>query len=98
MDYNFKVETKEAGQRNKYGDSYYHYIVENASEVDFSEFIVKQFCTQFLKPAKYSYKEWRETMQKEPNNFGLNFASHYTEFKKIGDRKYVYKVTQPSTH
>ena len=97
MDYHFKVESVEAGQRRKYGDSYYHFIIENASEIDYSEHVIKEFCTKFLKPAKFSGKERREALAKS-DDFGLNFASYYTEFEKVADRKYVYKVVMPSTH
>lgn len=98
MDYNFKIETIEAGQRKKYGDSYYHFIIENASEIDYSEHVVKEFCTKFLKPSIFSESERREALNKKDAHFGLNFASYYTQFQKIADRKYVYKVVSPSTH
>ncbi len=97
MDYNFKVETVEAGQRNKYGDSYFHFIIENASKIDYSEHVIKQFCTKFLRPAKFSEKERREALNKS-NDFGLNFAGYYTKFEKVADRKFVYKMVEPSTH
>ena len=58
MDYNFRVETVEAGQRKSYGDSYYSYIVEDLTDIGLQEYQMKQFCTGFLKPAKYSYGEW----------------------------------------
>ncbi len=96
MNYNFKVETIEAGQRRKYGDSYYHYIITNESEVNFTDHVVKEFCTKFLKPARPE-KEIREALQ-NGGDFGLNFAPYYTEFKKVDDRKFVYKVVHPSTH
>lgn len=97
MDYNFKIETVEAGQRNKYGDSCYHFVITNASKIDYSEHVVKEFCTKFLKPAKFSEEERRKAL-KESGDFGLNFASYYTQFEKTGDRMYVYKVVMPSTH
>jgi hypothetical protein len=97
-DYHFKVETKEAGQRRRYGDSYYHYVVEVVSQPDYSEEqAVRQFCTGFLEPARYSEDKIKELMKKE-HDFGLNFAPYYTEFKKTGDNTYSYKVTRPSTH
>lgn len=85
-EYHFKVKTIEAGQRRKYGDSYYHFEVEDLSESGLHEAIVKNFCMSFLQPAKSreAKREWHE--------------SYVTEFKKVGDRKYSYKVTQPSTH
>jgi|GEM_PF-4257026 hypothetical protein len=96
MEYHFKVETKEAGQRRPYGDSYYHYIVKNESKTQYHESIIKNFCVGFLKPA-ISEKLRRERMEKE--GFGsATFASYWTVFRQIDDRTFEYKVTQPSTH
>ena len=97
MEYNFKVETIEAGQRAKYGDSYYHFVVENLSKTNFADHIVKQFCTKFLRPTKFNESERRVALQ-ESKDFGLNFAAYYTKFEKIADRKFIYKVVEPSTH
>ncbi len=84
--YTFKVKTLEAGQRRKYGDSYYHYEVEDLGDREFHETVIKNFCAKFLEPAKDKgqKREWHE--------------SYITEFRKIGDRRYSYKVTSPSTH
>ncbi|WP_372776476.1 hypothetical protein [Mangrovibacterium sp.] len=96
MDYQFKVETKEAGQRRAYGDSYYHYIVTDNSPKKHHESVVQNFCTGFVKPA-ISEKMRKERMEKE--GFGAaTFASYWTTFRKIGDNTFEYKVTQPSTH
>jgi hypothetical protein len=45
-EYNFKVNTIEAGQRGKYQDSYYTYEVTSALPPD----QVKDFCMKLLKP------------------------------------------------
>ena len=85
--YHFEVETIESGQRRKYGDSYYHYIVENISEIAFNKSVIELFCRGFLKPAvksKDDQKCWSNT--------------YMTEFRKVDDRKFVYKCVSPSTH
>ena len=46
-EYNFKVTTIEAGQRARYGDSYFHYEIENLSEINYSEHVVMEFCKRF---------------------------------------------------
>ena len=76
MEYNFKVKTIEAGQRNSYGDSFYHYEVES----DRPEWEIKMFCTRFLKTS-YPKKEM-------PNPF----SGELLEFTKISDGKYKYRV------
>lgn len=91
MDYNFKVETVEAGQRRPYGDSYFYYIVES----DNVEFVVRQFCTKVLKHAPITQDEVKAHVEKE--GFGGNFTPYVTLFEKRGG-KYHYKVTSPSTH
>ena len=96
MEYRFNVETKESGQRKSYGDSYYHYIVEDLTEIGLPEYQMKQFCTGFLKPAKYNYGEWLQA-QKEGGGASVHFSNYYTEFKKISDRKYSYKVVSSYT-
>jgi hypothetical protein len=97
-EYNFKVTTIEAGQRAKYGDSYFHFEIENLSEIDYSEIVVKQFCTQFLRPARFSEAERKEQISNPSTSFGNHFSPYYTEFKKISERKFVYKIVEPSTH
>ena len=96
MDYNFNVETKEAGQRKPYGDSYYHYIVEDKTERGLQEWDMKQFCTGYLKPAKYSHSEWLQA-KKNGGGMDVHFSNYYTEFKKVSDRKYSYKVVSSYT-
>jgi len=93
--YNFKVETKEAGQRRKYGDSYYHFIVTNESEIQYNEHVVKNFCTKFLRPAQCSIAERQKKMDEGKMS---PFCAYWTQFTKIDDRTFEYKVTEPSTH
>lgn len=96
MEYHFKVETKEAGQRHAYGDGYYHYIVTNESKTIYHESVVQNFCTGFVQPA-ISEEIRKNRMEKE--GFGeATFASYWTVFRKIDDRTFEYKVTRPSTH
>ncbi len=98
MKYNFEVKVIESGQRKKYGDSYFHFEIENLSEIDFHESVVQNFCTGFLRPAKFSQEKRREHLSKPGADFGLHFAPYWTEFKKVDERKFVYKIVEPSTH
>lgn len=86
-DYHFEVETVESGQRAKYGDSFYSFVVKVISESDLDESVVQNFCTKFLHPAAPS-----RAKQKNP------FHTYMTEFKKTGDRTYSYRCVSPSTH
>lgn len=94
----FEVETKESGQRRRYGDSYYHYIVESKHGVH----IIKDFCTKLLNPAitQEKYKE------EQPKDFCNNFTHYYTALDVLQEKKMLkdgvniveYKVVHPSTH
>ncbi len=96
-DFTFKVETKEAGQRRSYGDSYYHYIVESKLSVH----SINAFCTKVLRPA-IPQKQHRE----EDNTADNHFRSYYTMLKTLnevgfledGYNKVEYMVVSPSTH
>ena len=44
MEYRFNVEKITAGQKRKYGDSYYHYIVTS----DLAKYVVRDFCMNVL--------------------------------------------------
>jgi len=99
--YQFEVKTLESGQRRAYGDSYYHFIIENKSDIDYHESVIRDFCTGFLRKA-VSEKRRKEQIEKDKADgqmmSGAHFAAHYTKFEKIGDRKFEYKVVEPSTH
>ena len=87
----FEVETKEAGQRRAYGDSFYHYLVKSAQ----AEHTVQAYCTKVLRP---SYPK-----DKMPNPF----AGQMLMFKKItnnnqnftdgNEETYEYKVKKEYT-
>ncbi len=96
--YNFKVTTIESGQRAKYGDSYFHFEIENLSEINFHESVIQDFCTGFLRPARFSKEKRREILSNPNSDFGLHFAPYWTEFKKVDERKFVYKMVEPSTN
>lgn len=96
--YNFKVTTIESGQRAKYGDSYFHFEIENISDIDYAEHVVQNFCTGFLRPARFNQEKRREHLSKPDVDFGLHFAPYWTEFKKVDERKFVYKMVEPSTN
>ncbi len=97
-EYNFKVTAIECGQRAKYGDSYFHFEIENISDIDYAEHVVRGFCTGFIRPARFSEEKRRELLSKPDADFGLHFAPYWTEFKKVDERKFVYKMVEPSTH
>jgi hypothetical protein len=67
--YNFEVETIEAGQRQSYGDSYYSYKVTSERP----EYEVKDFCMKVLRKS--------HELKDMPNPF----AGKLLEFKKITD-------------
>jgi len=97
-DYNFKVETVEAGQRRAYGDSYFHFIVTNDSDINFDEIVIKRFCTNFLRPTSMSVEKRNKHQAEKTLTEGMWFSPYYTSFKKIDERVFEYKVTEPSTH
>lgn len=84
--YNFKVDAKESGQRQSYGDSYYTYEVTS----DRHEHDVKNFCTNVLMK---SY---------DPKDMPDPFSGRLLEFRKITDNNkdsygkeeetYIYRV------
>ena len=99
MEYRFKVENKESGQRRKYGDSYYHYIIEDLCDPkNTTDFITKKFCTTFLQPAVSEEQRRKDKLVGGSEGFNLHFKPYYTMFEKIENRKYEYKVVMPSTH
>lgn len=97
-EYNFKVTTIEAGQRAKYGDSYFHFEIENLSEIDYNVRVLMEFCTRFLRPANFNHQQIKDELAKPNASFGLHFAPYWTHFEKVEDRKFVYKMVEPSTH
>lgn len=94
--FHFEVETIESGQRRAYGDSYYHFIIENKSPVDFNEHVILQFCIGSLQLAIPEKR--RREMIDNGGGADAHFKSYYTHFEKTGDRKFVYKAVSPSTH
>ncbi len=82
--YKFTVEIIQAGQKHKYGDSYFEYIITNECKFD-NDSIVERFCKGVLCPP-VRFKD-------SP----CHFDSTET-FKKIADRKYRYYQVLPSTH
>ncbi len=94
--FNFEVETIESGQRKAYGDSYYHFIIENKSPTDYHEHVILQFCTGSLKLA--IPEKQRKEMINNGGGADAHFKSYYTKFEKIGDRMFEYKAVSPSTH
>ncbi len=65
--YNFDVETIEAGQRGPYQDSYYSYKVTSKE----AEYTIKSFCTKVLQPS------YPKAEMPDP------FVGELLEFKKI---------------
>ena len=88
----FEVETIEAGQRRKYGDSYYHYVVKS----EISPHIIKKYCLHVLQPA---------IPPDQPPGTGDGFQPYCTMLKVLKEVDFFegglnvveYKVTQPNT-
>lgn len=87
----FKVSVNQTkcGQPRPYADSEYEYEIEVEGQ---SEYWVKLFCTQFLRPKKLNYQEWAA----EEGSAATYFAGYYT-FTSIGENKYRYYVKEPFT-
>ena len=97
-EYKFVVETKEAGQRNPYGDSFYHYIIESDCQLH----TIEAFCKKVLKPS-IPASQYNE---EDKGYCADHFRSYCTEYivlqkpppLEAGLTKVSYKVTSPSTH
>lgn len=81
----FEIETIEAGQRRKYGDSYFHFIVTNKSDINYADFLMKSFCMSFVRKSFL------------PDEMPNMFSPKCTLFDKKADRTFVYKVEEAST-
>ena len=95
MKYNFDVIQIEGGQRARYGDSYYHYEIVDNSPIKHSEHVIKEFCTRFVLSAKTEDKYKADI---KDGDFGQNFATYWTDFKKMDNGHYLYLAVMPSTH
>jgi len=95
-EYKFIVTVYDSGQNERYGDSYFHCVVESHNTPD----IIMDFCKKVLKPAVSS-----EQYEKE---YGISLdhamRSYYTELSVIRKGKtklesniIEYKVTTPYT-
>lgn len=84
--FNFEVKTLKCGQPRPYANSEYEYEITS----DCSEFTVKRFCTNILRPCSQTYDEWDE------NDMDSYFRGYY-RFEKIGDNKYRYYKLEPFT-
>ena len=80
QNYNFDVEVLTDGQPRPYADSIYHCIVIDKTEKPYSEYLIKQFCTQFL------HRGYPKDRMPDP------FAGEIVIFKKLEERKWEYKV------
>lgn len=82
-----EIETLQSGQPRPYADSKYEYILT----VDgMTEFEVKAYCTNVLRPCCQTYHEWYEGK----NNAAVYFGGYYS-FEKIEDNKYKYFKLEP---
>lgn len=94
----FNIETVEAGQRQRYGDSYFHYVITSKM----SAHIIKAYCTKILRPA-IPQKQYKEELG---ICFENHFRSYHTALREIesvgnetnGVSTVEYKVVEPSTH
>lgn len=93
LDNGFDVTCTQAGQRRRYGDSYYEYTVK--SEKPESE--VKQYCTETIHKCDLTTSEYLANERAGVKDFGDHFRKNY-KFKKVKEGEYFYQVTSPSTH
>ncbi len=98
IEYKFIVETKEAGQRRKYGDSFYHYIVKS----NLDPYMIEAFCKHVLNPA-IPANQYREEENISTDNHFRSYWTKYEVIKKAGFfcegmNEVEYKVVSPSTH
>jgi len=97
-EYTFKVETIEASQRRKYGDSYFHYIVESKNDLR----TIESFCKKVLKQSIPEEQYWEE----DKGFCSAHFRSYCTVYSVLHKAKFLsgelnrieYKVVSPSTH
>jgi hypothetical protein len=57
-----------------------------------------EFCTRFLRPANFNHQKRKDELAKPNAPFALHFAPYWTQFEKVDERKFVYKMVEPSTH
>ncbi|MCP4354751.1 MAG: hypothetical protein GY793_03780 [Proteobacteria bacterium] len=98
IEYKFIVKTKEAGQRSKYGDSFYHYIVKS----NLDPYMIEAFCKHVLNPA-IPDEQYREEEHISTDNHFRRYWTIYEVIENVGFfgegmNEVEYKVVIPSTH
>lgn len=94
----FHVTTIENSQRKKYGDTYFHYIVESTQPVN----TIKRYCTKVLYPA-IPKSQWSAENHIDADHHFRNYYTgcqvlHKVDFPSDGKNKVEYKGVSPSTH
>ena len=82
----------ENGQRAKYGDSYYTFIIDFENQEDATKENVYKI-GQTLYKCELPYATWKS----ENNSANNHFRNYYT-ISKIDDKSYKYMVVYQSTH
>ena len=88
----YKTTETERGQRRKYGDSYFSYIIDFEKESDATEENAYTI-GQTLYPCELD----RATYKEEDGPMSKHFRSYYS-VSKISKKSYGYNVVSPSTH
>jgi len=87
----FDVKSTHAGQKRRYGDSFYEFLVNS----DKPESEVKKYCTENVRECSLTTSDYLANERVRVKDFGDHFRPNY-EFKKIKDGEYFYRVTSPS--
>ena len=88
----YETRQTENGQRAKYGDSYYTFIIEFENELDATKENVFEI-GQTLYKCELPYATWKL----ENTNADNHFRNYYS-ISKINDTTYKYMVVYQSTH
>ena len=88
----WNVECTHQGQRRRYGDVYYEYVI--LSDKPASE--VEEYCKQHVYKCNLTTEQYLKDAR-GGCDFGDLFRLNY-EFKERAPGKYFYRVTRPSTH
>ena len=84
----------QAGQKRRYGDSFYDYVVKS----DLPSEKVEQICTASVRECGLKYSDWlADERNPETRSMDNHFRLHY-KFEKRADGSYFYSVISPSTH
>jgi hypothetical protein len=87
----FDVKSTHAGQKMRYGDSFYEFTVKS----DKTEIEVQKYCTESVRQCSLTTSDYLANERAGVKDFGDHFRPNY-EFRKVKDGEYFYRVTSPS--